>query len=291
MQPSKEIIFAGTTRPATALFRFLTRSFFLHPLNNPVWPFLGILTAYFIWEGTFKKEHALLLTYVFPLLNLFLGNPFRHSEGAAPSLFERLPLSRNARFKAFTAASALYLFLVTLYCFYLLRGFGPVQYFAPDAYTHTVVSPEGDTLVLMTGTVPNYIYGERPSFKSLTVLIGQSVIFDGLIRINGFILMAACLYLFLLGITLLLHYRRSVFLPPPPHWQTPLISLPFALYLLPGILVFVDPFLTEHAVSMALRFVPNHSAELFLAISAMAAINFFILTWLLITTFIENRRA
>jgi len=291
MQKPEAAIAVESPRPATALFRFLVRSFFLHPLNNPVWPFLGILTVYFIWEGTFKKEHALLLTYVFPFLNLFLGNPFKHSEGSAPSLFERLPLARGARFRAFSAASALYLFLVTLYCFYLLRGFGPVQYFAPDAYTHTVVSPEGDTLVLMTGTVPNYIFGERPSFKSLTVLIGQSVIFDGLIRINGFILMAACLYLSLLGITLLLHYRRSVFLPASPRRQAPFIYLPFALYLLPGILVFVDPFLSGHAVSMALRFVPNHSEGLFLAISTMAAVNFLVMIWLLITTLAENRRA
>jgi hypothetical protein len=289
MQTPENPSSVNAREPATAVFRFLVRSFFLHPLNNAVWPFLGILTVYFIWEGTFKREHALLLTYVFPLLNLFLGNPFKQAESNAPSLFERLPVARSTRLKGFVAASALYLFLVTGYCFYLLRGFGPMQYFSPDAYTYDVVNPQGDTLTLMTGMVPVNLYGEAPAFKRLTILVGKSVIFDGLIRINGVIPLAACLYLGLLGITLLLHYRKSLFLPAPALWQRFLHGLPYALYSLVGAIILADPFLADHQVAGILQWIPGHAAALFLSFAVLATTNIVVLAILLGGTIRSNR--
>jgi hypothetical protein len=275
--------------PTRALFRFFTGSFFLHPRSNPVWPLLGILTVYFIWEGTFKREHALLLTYAFPFFHLFLGSPFKGAEITTPSLFERIPLRKRTRFLGFAAASALCMFLVTGYCFYLLRGFGPTQYFSPDAYTYDVVNPDGDTVTLMTGMVPINLYGEAPAFKRLTILVGKSVIFDGLIRINGVIPLAACLYIMLLAITLLLHSRNSLFLPPPPLWRRIFGYLPFALYGLLGIIILSDPFLSDPTVAAVLRWIPGHSTGLFLSLALMTAINLIIFAGMLTNTIRSNR--
>lgn len=158
-----------------------------------------------------------------------------------------------------------------------------MQYFSPDATIHMEINEQGDTVTLMTGSVPNYVYGERPSFKTVTRLVGSSLVFDGLIRIEGMVAICALLYVLLLGVALLIHFRNAV-------GQGGVAGfLPFALYLVPGAVIMADPFLTGHATAMALRWVPGHAQGIFLCFASMAAINLVVLAALLALTLRKNR--
>lgn len=164
-----------------ALIVFLLKTYFLNPLNNPVFAVFAAALAFFAVDGSLDKHHVAFVLYLGVLSHLWVGNLFgtggaRAAEGERLPLmhfFQALPVGRRKVFSAYFISVLVYMTLFALAFGFVLFRVMRLPDIEPIDYVRSV-GPDGDT----TTTLRGFVYSARgiPSFVALT--LEKSILFD-----------------------------------------------------------------------------------------------------------------
>ncbi len=258
-----------------SLILFLLRTYFLNPLNNPVFAVFAAALAFFAVDGSLDRYHVALVLYLGVLSHLFVGNLFgtggaRVAEGERLPLmhfFQALPLARKKIFSAYFVSILIYMTLFALaFGLVLVRLMG-LPDIEPIDYVQSI-GPEGDTITTLRG----FVYSPRgiPSFVAIT--LEKSMLFDLIGRSVAIKLMAifyygsAFLYIFIL------HGWRRFSRPTVSPLRNLFHRLPLAFLFGLGILFAAELVLTQKEVGMWTRTLIEHADGAAMVVVAMTAL-------------------